>query len=107
VEVEKILLESIHHAQDDILVRALTEAKMEGEQLLMTTEKFLQKNTEHLTQKEWEETAAAMQALQLSLSMDDKNLIHKKIEELNTISRPYAERVMDEAINKALSGKKI
>jgi molecular chaperone HscA len=39
--------------------------------------------------------------------MSDKDLIHKKIEELNNISRPYAERVMDEAISKAMTGKKI
>jgi molecular chaperone HscA len=60
-----------------------------------------------LIQEELLQTAAAMQALQLSITMSDKDLIHKKIEELNDISRPYAERVMDEAISKAMTGKKI
>ena len=48
-----------------------------------------------------------MQSLQLSLTMEDKDLIHKKIEELNDISRPFAERVMDDAIAVAMKGKKI
>jgi len=48
-----------------------------------------------------------MQALQLSLDMNDKNLIQVKTEELNDISRPYAERIMDLAVSKAMAGKKI
>ena len=106
-EVEKMLLESITHAKDDISIRALTEARTEGEQLLKTTERFLQKNAAMLSQEELLQTAAAMQALQLSITMDDKDLVHKKIEELNDISRPYAERVMDNAIAGAMKGKAI
>lgn len=48
-----------------------------------------------------------MQALQLSITMDDKNLIQQKIEALNDLSRPYAERIMDEAISNAMKGKQI
>src|SRR5438045_1618353 len=65
VEVEKMLLESITHAKDDIATRALLEARTEGEQILETTEKFIQKNAEHLSKKELMTTAEAMQALQL------------------------------------------
>lgn len=106
-EVERMLLESITHAKDDISIRALTEARTEGEQLLKTTERFLQKNAGMLSQDELLQTAAAMQALQLSITMDDKDLVHKKIEELNDISRPYAERLMDNAIAGAMKGKSI
>jgi len=106
-EVEKMLLDSITHAKEDIANRALAEAKTEGEQLLQTTERFLQKNIAQLTALELKNTAAAMQALQLSLSLNDKNLVHTKIEELNNISRPYAERIMDNAISSAMKGKSI
>lgn len=106
-ELEKMLLDSITHAKDDIATRALVEARTEGEQLLATTEKFVQKNTAYLTKEEMMDTAVAMQALQLALTMEDKDLIHTKIEELNNISRPYAERVMDEAIAVAMKGKAI
>ncbi|NNV56333.1 Fe-S protein assembly chaperone HscA [Limnovirga soli] len=106
-EVEKMLLDSITHAKDDIKIRALVEARTEGEQILQTTEKFLVKNSTLLTQTEITETAAAMQALQLALTMEDKDLIHQKIEALNAISTPFAERVMDVAIGEALKGKSI
>jgi molecular chaperone HscA len=105
--VEKMLLDSITHAKDDIQARALTEARTEGEQILQVTEKFIAKNNSLLTKEEMITTAEAMQSLQLALTMDDKNLIQSKIESLNDISRPFAERAMDEAVSGALRGKKV
>ncbi len=106
-DVEKMLLESITHAKDDIAIRALVEAKTEGEQILDVTAKFLTKNNELITKEEMVATAQAMQNLQLALTMDDKNLIQTKIEELNEISRPFAERAMDMAVSGALKGRTI
>ncbi len=106
-EVEKMLMDSITHAKDDITTRALVEARTEGELLLSTTEKFIAKNTQLLTKDELLATAQAMQNLQLALTMEDKNLIQTKVEELNEISRPYAERAMDEAVSSAMKGKLI
>ena len=106
-EVERMLLESITHAKDDIQTRALVEARTEGEQILGTTEKFIAKNSSFLTQQEMIDTANAMQALQLALTMDNKDLIHQKIEALNEVSRPYAERAMDQAVAGALKGKTV
>ena len=105
--VEKMLQDSMANAENDIAARALAEAATEGEQLLKTTERFLQKNVSLLTATELSHTAAAMQALQLAITINDKDIIHKKTEELNDISRPYAERVMDEAVSHAMKGKSI
>lgn len=105
--LEKMLLDSMQNAEADIAARALAEAKTEGEQLLKTTEKFLQKNITLLQQDEFTNTANAMQALQLALTMDDKNLIQSKTEELNLVSQPYAERIMNNAIGIAMKGKSI
>ena len=104
-EVEKMLMDSITHAKEDIETRALVEAKTEAEQLINTTEKFLQKHEALLSEKEIEETNSAITDLKNALISSDKNNVQKKIETLNEISRPYAERVMDEAISKALRGK--
>lgn len=106
-EVEQMLLDSITHAKDDMLTRALVEARTEGEQILEATEKFLTKNPELLSNEEVLLTANAMQALQLALTMTDKNLIHNKIEKLNEITRPFAERAMDQAVGQALKGKTV
>lgn len=106
-DVERMLLESITHAKDDIATRALVEAITEAQQLLETTERFIAKNSSRLTLTEMTETAHAMQALQLALTMNDKNLIQQKMEELNEISRPYAERIMDEAVSAKMKGVSI
>ena len=57
-----------------------------------------------LSRQQWLQAALA---LQLALTMEDKDLIHRKLEELNDISRPYAERVMDQAVSGAMKGKSI
>lgn len=106
-EVEHMLMDSLTHAKEDMQVRALVEARTEGEQILEVTEKFIGKNATLLSKEEITATAAAMQALQMALTMEDKNLIHTKIEELNEVTRPFAERAMDAAISGALKGKSI
>jgi len=106
-EVEQRLLESITHAKADIATRALVEASTEAEQMLSVTEKFMVKNASLLSKDEMTATANAMQALQLAITMEDKNLIQTKTEELNDLTRPFAERVMDQAISGALKGRGI
>ena len=106
-EVEKMLLDSITHAKEDMQIRALVEARTEGEEILAVTEKFIAKNASLLTAEEITATASAMQALQLALTMEDKNLVHSKIEELNEVTRPFAERAMDVAVGEALRGRVI
>jgi molecular chaperone HscA len=106
-EVEQRLMDSITYAKEDIATRALVEAKTEAEQILSVTEKFMSKNVSLLSKDELMQTAEAMQALQLAITMEDKNLIQGKTEALNELTRPFAERVMDQAISGALKGKGI
>jgi molecular chaperone HscA len=106
-EVEQRLMDSITYAKEDIATRALVEAKTEAEQILSVTEKFMSKNIALLSKEELMQTAEAMQALQLAITMEDKNLIQGKTEALNDLTRPFAERVMDQAISGALKGKGI
>jgi len=106
-EVEQRLLESLTHAKEDIATRALVEASTEAEQMLSVTEKFMMKNAALLSKEEMTATANAMQALQLAITMADKNLIQEKTEALNDLTRPFAERVMDAAISGALKGRGI
>lgn len=106
-DVERMLMDSLEHAESDIRQRALAEARSEGEQLLRTTENYLQKNNALLTRQELLDTATAMQNLQLSLTLEDKDLIRRMTEALNEITRPYAERIMNEAVSRAMKGKSV
>ena len=106
-EVEKMLAESIQYAKQDIQTRAIVEATTEAQHLIETTEKFISKNQPFLLSDETKRTNNAIAELRKAISTNDKDLIQKKTEELNEISRPYAERLMDEAIKSTLKGKAI
>ena len=106
-EVEKMLMDSITHAKEDINTRALVEAKTEAEQLISTTLNFIGKNQSLLTEAELLQTNKAVTQLKEVSAGNDKDAIHSSIENLNEISRPYAERIMDTAIGVAMKGKKI
>jgi len=106
-EVERMLLDSITHAKEDINIRALVEARTEAEQMISTTLNFITKNEGMLTKQELEQTNQAVARLEQEVKGNDKDAIHHLIEKLNDISRPYAERIMDTAIGVAMKGKKI
>jgi molecular chaperone HscA len=106
-DVEKMLLDSITHAKDDIQVRALVEARTEAQQILELTNQFLAKNKSILSEDELKLTEEAMNNLKALIENGNKDEVHSGIEKLNEISRPYAERLMDQAIGEALKGKTI
>jgi molecular chaperone HscA len=106
-EVEKMLMDSITHAKEDMHTRAVVEAKTEARQIIEATRQFITKNKGFLTNEELMETEQAIKDLEQKLHTDDKDQLHAAIEKLNEISRPYAERVMDIAISQAMKGKKI
>ena len=106
-QVEKMLFDSITHAKDDVAQRMVIEARTEGEQMVYTAERFLEKNKDYVTAQEIADTNGYIQALKSVLNSGDKDLIHKKIDELNEFTRPFAERLMDQAISQAMKGKSI
>ncbi|SMC49827.1 Fe-S protein assembly chaperone HscA [Pedobacter africanus] len=105
--VEKMLVDSITHAKTDIEQRMLIEARSEGEQLVYTAERFIEKHAVYLTAEEISETQKYIAALRAALSDPEKDVILKKTDELNEFTRPFAERVMDVAVSSAMKGKSI
>jgi len=106
-EVEKMLLDSIAHAKDDIAQRMLIEARTEGEQMVYVVERFISKNSSYLSPEEIIETNKYIGALKESLTSANKDNILKKVDELNEFTRPFAERLMDRAVGHAMKGKSI
>jgi molecular chaperone HscA len=106
-EVEKMLLDSMTHAKEDINRRMAIEAKTEAEQMIYTAERFLEKNASLLSDEESRKSHEYIAALKESLASGDKDRILKKVDELNEYTRPFAERVMDMAISQAMKGKKV
>ena len=106
-EVENMLLASMQNAKQDINARLLTEAVTEANQLIYQCEKLFKNNAVLLTAKEIEETQILIQSLQNIITTNNRDTINFEIERLNDYTRPFAERLMDSAVNKALNGKNI
>jgi len=106
-QVEQMLLDSLLNAKEDVAARLLIEARTAAGQLLYQVEGFTRKNRPHLTETELAATAAQVTALQAALAGPDRNPILKAMDELDELTRPYAERVMNLSIQQAMAGKKI
>lgn len=106
-QVEQMLIDSIENARDDVNKRMLIEARTEGEQMVYTVERFLEKNTDQVSEQEKIDTLNLVQTLKDALGSGDKDLILKSVEELNEFTRPFAERLMNTAISTAMKGKAI
>lgn len=106
-QVEQMLMDSITHAKDDVSQRMLVEARTEGEQMVYTVERFLQKNGSYVSADEIEQTNKHLASLKDAIATGDKDLILKNIDEINEYTRPFAERLMDQAISTAMRGKSI
>ena len=105
--VEQMLIDSITHAKSDVEQRMLIEARSEGEQLVYTAERFIEKHGNFLTETEITDTKTHIEALKTALATAEKDTILKKADELNEFTRPFAERVMDMAVSSAMKGKSI
>jgi len=106
-EVEKMLIDSVENAREDVSKRMLIEARTEGEQMVYTVERFLSKNKEQVTDQEIIDTQNLIVNLKTALGSGEKDLILKSIDELNEFTRPFAERLMNTAISSAMKGKAI
>jgi len=106
-QVEQMLMDSLTHAREDVAARMVIEARTVAEQMIYQVERFLVKNAEHLTQGEIAQTTAQTQQLKDALPTNDKDTILKAVDELEALTSPFAERVMNISIKQAMTGKKI
>lgn len=106
-DVETMLLNSLQYAKEDIEKRLLIEATNEAQQLSYMSKSFIEKNKELLSESEIAQTEKFILELEKAMLEKRKDVILQKVEQLNEFTRPFAERVMDAAIAKAMTGKKI
>jgi molecular chaperone HscA len=105
-QVEEMLLAGFQNAQSDIELRLNQETINEGNQMVYTAERFIEKNGQYLSAEEIAGSKQRIEDLRCLLNdKADRNSINKQIELLNDYTRPFAERVMDIAIGQALKGK--
>ena len=107
-EVERMLLDSFDHAEEDLTARQLIEARNEAEGMLRVTEKSLREAAaQQLEAEERDRIREAMRELDAACKEDDHRVIRTKLDALNEASQHYAEMIMDSAVQSALEGKKL
>jgi molecular chaperone HscA len=107
-QVEQMLKSGLENAKEDLDERMLRETQNEGEQIIYTTLRFIEKNTNLLSGSEINGAKQRIEALRgLLKKSTDRHELQSSIEELNDYSRPFAERLMDTAVSTALKGKQI
>jgi molecular chaperone DnaK (HSP70) len=107
-EIERMLEESIEHAEQDFAERQLIEARTESEAILTATAKaFANPQSTDLAADERSNIDAAVAALKQSSAGSDYKLIRKRIDELNHATEHLAELLMNSAVSRALEGRKL
>ena len=106
-EMALMLLDSMKNAEADMAQRVLLEARNEANSVILASAKFIEQNAAIFSELEVKDLKTYIQKLKEAVEGTDKDLINKAMDELNTFSRPLAERAMDHNISEAMKGKKL
>ncbi|MDX1685401.1 MAG: Fe-S protein assembly chaperone HscA [Saprospiraceae bacterium] len=106
-EMAEMLKDSLSHAEEDMKIRALKEAQVEGRQLIHSLDKFKKQHKELIDATMSKKIEELEKKLENKIESGTKNDILKVIETINDLTRPLAEKAMDATISSAMRGKKI
>jgi molecular chaperone HscA len=106
-DISRMLKDSFEHARDDMHVRALQEARVDGERLIEAVRAALAVDAELLSAEERTEIDCRMTALTASVAGADHRAIKSSADALNRVTEDFAARRMDRSVRTALTGQKI
>jgi molecular chaperone HscA len=106
-EIERMLIDSFEHAEDDLAARNLAVERVEAERILAATRAALEQDAELWDDETRAATIAALAQLQLLHDGSDHLAIRAGVEALDRASKPFAQRRMDRAVAAAMLGKSI
>jgi molecular chaperone HscA len=106
-EIARMLRESFSTAEQDIKARALTEARVEAERMLLATQGALNVDGQLLNDAERAAIDALMGRLRELATSEDAAAIDAAIQELAKGTESFAARRMNEGIRRALAGKNV
>jgi molecular chaperone HscA len=107
-EIARMLQESFSTAEQDIQARALTEARVEVERMLLATRSALDADGALLSDEERAEIEGLMQAARdTAATSSDAAAIDAAVQALAKGTEAFAAQRMNEGIRKALSGKNV
>jgi molecular chaperone HscA len=106
-EISRMLEDSVAHAADDMAARALAEAQVEADQLVMVTNAALAADGDLLSAAERRTIDGALaEILRLRDGADAKALV-AAADALNRATGEFAARRMDRGVARALTGRSV
>src|ERR1700722_4079976 len=106
-EIERTLEEAIDLGEQDLEERLLISARNDADQILGALRKQLGEFGRLASVEESSRMDEVAEGLEAARTGTDRELIAKLVEELNEITTPFAERIMDAAIKLALEKKSV
>ena len=106
-EMALMLLESLSHAESDMQQRALAEARVEAQNILNSTDKFLQQNASWLTAEQMDKIRDLATELKTATEGEDKDAINTQMETLNSYATPLAHEALDRNVASAIKGESV
>jgi molecular chaperone HscA len=106
-KIAQMLQESFTTAQDDMRQRALVEARVDADRLLMAVRSALAVDSRLLPPAELEAIDIAVRQVQDAMASDDAGFIEAQCKALSLATENFAAQRMNNGIATALSGKNI
>lgn len=107
-QIARMLQESFSTAEQDIKARALTEARVDAERMLLATQSALDADAQLLDAAERQEIEALMRTLrETAAASQDAAVIEAAVQALAKGTEAFAARRMNEGIRQALAGKNL
>jgi molecular chaperone HscA len=106
-EVEKMLVESIEHAESDVSERFVREWRVEGERILSSLHSAFEVDGELLSTAERAKIEERMAGLRGAMAGDDYLAVKAWIESVDGATKEFAERRMNKHIAKAMAGHRV
>jgi molecular chaperone HscA len=106
-EIAGMLQDSMAHAKDDALARALREAQVEAERMIEATEAALAEDAHLLDAAETAKIRASIAKLRDAAAGDNRRVINIAMDDLGFETQEFAHRRMDQSIKRALAGRKV
>jgi molecular chaperone DnaK len=104
-QIEKMLIESMEFAEQDLEQRQLIEARNEAETVIRASEKALAREGQLVDEAERSGIRLALEELRQAVAGDDHRLIRERIKRLDEVSHHLAEEIMDRALLSALKDR--
>jgi len=102
-----MLKDSMTHAKDDAINRALKEAQVEAQRMLEATESALKEDPHLLNEAEAAKIVATIEKLRLAIAGDNRRVINLAMDDLGFETQEFAHRRMNQSVNRALAGRNV